>query len=125
VLDAADVIGLQAMARDVVAAEPVLRYAAALARATRPDTAGASDLVKRYVRWGAGPRAGQALVLGAKARALLQGRAHVSFDDVRALALPVLRHRILLNFQAQSEKVTTDTLITRLLGAIATPRSAL
>jgi MoxR-like ATPase len=70
-------------------------------------------------------RAAQALVLGAKARALLQGRTHVTFDDVRALALPVLRHRLLLNFQAQSEKITTDNIIGRLLGAIQNPRSAL
>jgi MoxR-like ATPase len=64
-------------------------------------------------------------VLGAKARALLQGRAHVAYDDVRALALPVLRHRLLLNFQAQSEKVTADSIVTKLLGAVPTPRSAL
>ena len=70
-------------------------------------------------------RAAQALILGSKARALLQGRTHVSYDDVRALALPVLRHRILLNFQAQSEKVTTETLITKLVAALPTPRAAL
>ena len=92
---------------------------------SRPGKEGVPDFIEKYVKWGAGLRASQALILGAKARALLQGRAHVTFDDVRALALPVLRHRVLLNFQAQSEKVTTDTLITRLLGAISTPRSAL
>ena len=70
-------------------------------------------------------RAAQALVLGAKARALLQGRTHVSYDDIKALALPVLRHRILLNFQAQSEKVTTESLITKLVAAVPTPRSSL
>ncbi|MDB4890282.1 MAG: hypothetical protein JWL61_2137, partial [Gemmatimonadetes bacterium] len=70
-------------------------------------------------------RAAQALILGAKARALLQGRSHVTFDDVRALAHPVLRHRILLNFQAQSEKVTTDQLVEKLLSAVPIPKSAL
>ncbi len=123
VLDAADVLGLQAMAREVVAAEPVLRYAAALARATRPDTSGASELVRRYVRWGAGPRAGQALVLGAKARALLDGRGAVSPDDVRRVARPVLRHRVLPNFAAEAEGMTSERVVEDLLQRVAAPKS--
>ncbi len=73
------------------------------------------ESVKKWVRWGAGPRAGQALILGAKARALLEGRSVVSHDDIRAVALPVLRHRILLNFQAEADGVDTDTIVRELL----------
>jgi MoxR-like ATPase len=94
-------------------------------RLSRPVEAGAPSFIKDWVSYGASVRAAQALILGSKARALLQGRAHVAYDDVKALALPVLRHRILLNFQAQSEKVTTETLITKLLGAVPTPRAGL
>jgi MoxR-like ATPase len=120
-----EILAFQRVVRRVPVADEVTRFAVRLVRMSRPNEPSAPAFVKEWVSYGASVRAAQALVLGAKARALLQGRAHVSFDDVRALALPVLRHRILLNFQAQSEKVTTDTLITRLLGAIATPRSAL
>ena len=95
VLDAEQAVALQRLARDVAASDAALRYAAALVRATRPDDASAAPLAKRYVRWGAGPRAGQALVLGAKARALLDGRSVAAPDDVRAVAAPVLRHRVL------------------------------
>ncbi|MEO6527312.1 MAG: MoxR family ATPase [Gemmatimonadaceae bacterium] len=120
-----EILAFQRVVRRVPVADEVTRYAVRLVRMSRPGEPSAPAFIKEWVSYGASVRAAQALVLGAKARALLQGRTHVSFDDVRALALPVLRHRILLNFQAQSEKVTTDTLITRLLGAIATPRSAL
>ena len=80
-----------------------MRYAASLVRATRPDDARAPELVKRYVRWGAGPRAGQSLILGAKAHALLAGRLAVSPNDIKRVALPVLRHRVLPNFAAEAE----------------------
>jgi MoxR-like ATPase len=120
-----EILAFQRVVRRVPVADEVTRYAVRLVRMSRPVEAGAPAFIKEWVSYGASVRAAQALVLGAKARALLQGRTHVTYDDVRALALPVLRHRILLNFQAQSEKVTTETLITRLVGAVPTPRSAL
>jgi MoxR-like ATPase len=94
-------------------------------RLTRPKEPAAPDFVRQWISYGASVRAAQALILGAKARALLQGRAHVSYDDVRALASPVLRHRLLLNFQAQSEKVGVDALIERLVAAAPVPKSKL
>jgi MoxR-like ATPase len=111
--------------RRVPVADEVTRYAVRLVRMSRPTENGAPNFIKDWVSYGASVRAAQALILGSKARALLQGRTHVSYDDVRALALPVLRHRILLNFQAQSEKVTTEALITKLVAAVPTPRAAL
>jgi MoxR-like ATPase len=123
VLDAREAIDLQHAAREIPAAEEVLQYAASLARGTRPDVAGATEMVRRYVRWGAGPRAGQALVLGAKARALLGGRAAVSPSDVRRVALPVLRHRVLPNFAAEAEGISADRIVEDLLERVAPPRS--
>src|SRR6202044_158718 len=98
-------------------------YAARLARATRPDNADAPDLVKRYVRWGAGPRAGQSLILGAKAHALLAGRFAVAPEDIRRVAHPVLRHRVLPNFAAEAEGVTVEQIIDELLEVIPAPKS--
>ena len=123
VLGAGELIALQRLTRDVATAEPVLRYAASLVRATRPDDAHAPDLVRRYVRWGAGPRAGQALVLGAKANALLAGRLAASPNDVKRVVLPVLRHRVLPNFAAEAEGVGVERIIDDLLGRIEPPRS--
>ena len=120
-----EILAFQRVVRRVPVADEVTRFAVRLVRMSRPNEASAPAFVKEWVSYGASVRAAQALVLGAKARALLQGRTHVSFDDVRALALPVLRHRVLLNFQAQSEKITTDQIIGKLLGAIQTPRSSL
>jgi MoxR-like ATPase len=120
-----EILAFQRVVRRVPVADEVTRFAVRLVRMSRPNEPSAPAFVKEWVSYGASVRAAQALVLGAKARALLQGRTHVSYDDVRALALPVLRHRVLLNFQAQSEKVTTDQIIGKLLGAIQTPRSAL
>jgi MoxR-like ATPase len=125
VLDAERVLLLQRRVREVPVAGNVLEYAARLVRSTRPGTPGAPDEVARWVRWGAGPRAGQALVLCAKARALLAGRFHVTPDDVRRVAAPVLRHRVLVNFSAEAEGVTPDALVARLLDAVAPPRSGL
>jgi MoxR-like ATPase len=124
VVTRAEILAYQRVVRRVPVADAVTRYAVTLVRRTRPSEPGAPDFVKQYVAYGASVRAAQSLVLGAKARALLQGRSHVSFDDVQALARPVLRHRVLVNFQAQSEKVTTDRLVERLLGAVPLPRSA-
>jgi len=111
VLDADTTRALQEAVRNVVASDTALRYAASLARTTRPDAPEATDLVRRYVRWGAGPRAGQALILGAKAHALLAGRVHVAAEDVRRVVRPVLRHRVLPNFAAESEGVTAERIV--------------
>jgi MoxR-like ATPase len=114
----------QALVRQVHVAEQVARYAVRLARASRPGP-DAPDAVRKYLTFGASVRAAQFLVLGGKARALLQGRAHVGFEDVRALARPVLRHRLLPNFHARAEGVTTDDVVARIVEAVAVPRSGL
>jgi MoxR-like ATPase len=132
-LDGAQTSALQRLTRELPAAEPILRYAAALARATRPPTDdgatnGSSpppDLVKRYVRWGAGPRAGQALVLGAKAHALLSGRAAVTPDDVRRVTQPVLRHRVLPNFAADADGVTAAQIVAAVIRHVPAPESGI
>ncbi len=121
----ADLVAFQALVRRVPVAEPVMRYALSLARASRPKSPTTPESIKKWVAFGASVRAAQYLVLGAKARALTHGRYHVSYDDIRALAHPVLRHRVLTNFHAQSEGVTSDTLIDRLLEAVPTPRSGM
>jgi MoxR-like ATPase len=123
ILGASELIALQGLTRDVAAADAVLRYAATLVRATRPDDGRAPELVKRYVRWGAGPRAGQSLILGAKAHALLAGRLSVSPNDVKRVAMPVLRHRVLPNFAAEAEGVSIERIIDDLLVRIEPPRS--
>jgi MoxR-like ATPase len=120
-----EILAFQRVVRRVPVADAVTRYAVRLVRLSRPGESGAPDFIRQWVSYGASVRAAQALILGAKARALLQGRVHVSFDDVKALARPVLRHRVLLNFQAQSEKVTTDTIVAKLLAAVPVPRSAI
>jgi MoxR-like ATPase len=116
-----DVLRFHDVVRRVPIAEDVVRYAVRLAAASRPHQAGAPDFVNNWVSWGAGTRAGQFLVLGAKARALLQGRSHATFDDIRTLAQPVLRHRILVNYRAEAEGVGVGKVIERLLEAIKTP----
>jgi MoxR-like ATPase len=123
VLDAEGTLAVQRFVREVAASEPALRYAAALARATRPDNATAPELVRRAVRWGAGPRAGQALILGAKAHALLSGRVTVSPDDIRRVARPVLRHRVLPSFAGEAEGVNAERVIDEVLTRITPPRS--
>src|SRR5262245_30635416 len=112
---------LHSVVREVPAAENVIDYATRLVRATRPTGPAADaapEFVRTWVRWGAGPRAGQALLLGAKALALLENRTVVSLEDIRAIALPVLRHRLLVNFQAQADGVDADQIVTRLLDAV-------
>ena len=123
VLDAEHTLGLQRLTREMPAAEPALRYAAALVRATRPDANDAPEMVRRYVRWGAGPRAGQALILGAKAYALLGGRPAVAPEDIRRVAHPVLRHRVLPNFAAEAEGITAERVIDEVLERVPPPRS--
>jgi MoxR-like ATPase len=121
----ADLVAFQRLVRRVPVAEPVMRYALSLVRASRPRSPACPESVKKWVAFGASVRAAQYLVLGAKARALTSGRYHVSFEDIRALAHPVMRHRVLTNFHAQSEGLTTDTLIDRLLEAVPSPRSGM
>jgi len=123
VLDATHTLGLMHLTRQTPAAEPALRYAAALARATRPDAAESPELVRRYVRWGAGPRAGQSLILGAKAHALLDGRFAVAPEDIRRVALPVLRHRVLPNIAAEAEGIGAERIIGEILERVPPPRS--
>ncbi len=122
VMTAEDVRQLQALAREVAVSEDLLRYVAQLVRATRDKSL---PYIEKWVRWGAGPRAGQALILAAKARALLTGRFAVTLDDLRALAAPVLRHRILLNFEAENEKVSQDDVAAELFKLVSSPRSSL
>ena len=111
---------MHSIVRDVPAAENVIDFAARLVRASRPsaEDGTAPDFVRKWVRWGAGPRAGQALLLGAKARALLEGRSVVALEDVRAVAAPVLRHRVLLNFQAEADEIDADTIVRQLLDRV-------
>jgi MoxR-like ATPase len=107
------------LVREVVAAENVVDYASRLVRATRPGSSDeAPDFVQKWVRWGAGPRAGQSLLLAGKARAVLQGRPAVSLEDVRAVAPPVLRHRVLVNFQAEADGIDAEAIVGRLLEAM-------
>jgi MoxR-like ATPase len=125
VLDSGQVIALQRAVREVVASEPALRYAASLARATRPEDPTAPALVTRAVRWGAGPRAGQALILGAKAHAFLAGRATIGPDDIRRVARPVLRHRVLPSFAAEAEGVTAEQVVAEVMTRVAAPASGI
>jgi MoxR-like ATPase len=121
-----EIVEFQRLVRRVPISEPVLRYALAIVRTSRPSPNGSSpDFIQKWVSFGASVRAAQYLALGAKARALLQGRPFVEFEDVRALAHPVLRHRILTNFHAESERVSTDDIIDQLLGAVPMPKSRL
>ena len=118
VVDAASILELQRVVRRIPVADHVFQYAAALVRATRPDDADAPEFVKNLLAWGAGPRASLNLILAGKARAALRGRTHVSIEDIKALCLPVLRHRIIPSFAARSEGMTADTLIEKLLHEI-------
>ena len=121
----ADLVAFQRLVRRVPVAEPVMRYALKLVRTSRPKAPDAPELIRKYVSFGASVRAAQFLILGAKAKALTDGRYHVSFDDVKAMAHSVLRHRVLLNFRAESEGVTTDTLIDELLKTVSVPKSGM
>ena len=117
VLDAEDVVSLQKLVRQVPVSEEVIRYAVELVRKTRPDDEIAPDFVQENIGWGAGPRASQYLILAGKTRAVLNGRLTVSNEDVRALAPVVLRHRLLTNFQAEAQDITSEDVIERLLDA--------
>jgi len=125
VLTGADILHFQDLARQVVIAEEIARYAVRLVDASRPGRAGTPDFIEKWVKWGAGLRASQALVRGAKARALMHDRYHVAIKDIQALAKPILRHRILTNFYAESERVTSDTIVERLLETVPVPKSGM
>jgi MoxR-like ATPase len=115
VLSAEEILNLQRLVREVAASNHVIRYTLSLVRQTRIHSAGTPAFVKELASWGAGPRAVQFLIVGAKARALLTGRTHITTDDIQALAKPILRHRIVVNFAAESDGVTADDIIDRLL----------
>jgi len=125
VFTAEQALALQQAVRATPCSELLLQYAARLVRATRPQEQHVPTLVSQYVRWGAGPRAGQALILGAKASALLAGRAAVSPADIRRVAMPVLRHRILTNFAAEADGVVVERIVEALLAHVPAPSSAL
>jgi MoxR-like ATPase len=115
VLNADDILELQRIVRQVPVTDHVVDYTLLLVRQTRVSEPGAPDFINEWLSWGAGPRAVQFLLLGAKTRALLKGRSHVSTEDIKALAAPVLRHRIVTNFSAESEGITPDRVIERLI----------
>jgi MoxR-like ATPase len=121
-LNGDQILELQDVVRQVVVADHVFAYAADLVRATRPRETGAPKFVPDLLAWGAGPRASQYLILGGKARAILHGRLHVTTDDIRAVALPVLRHRLVTTFNADAEGVTTDNIVKRLIETIPLPQ---
>jgi MoxR-like ATPase len=118
VLTQQEILNLQQIVRRMPVADHVYAYAERLVRVTRPKSSEALDFCKKWLTWGAGPRAGLNLILGAKARAMLRGQYYVSCDDVAAVALPIFRHRIIPNFAAQSESVTSDDITRKILEAV-------
>ncbi|HUQ70277.1 MAG TPA: MoxR family ATPase, partial [Planctomycetaceae bacterium] len=125
VLSAEEILELQQLVRQVPLSDHVADYALALVRQTRVGQPGVPKFIEDWLSWGAGPRAVQFLILGGKARALLNGRTHVSTDDIQALAMPVLRHRIVTNFSAESEGITTDRVIDELIKVTPTKEGEL
>jgi len=121
IMSGGDIIRLQEIVRKVPAAEHVVRYSVELVRSTRPDDDSCPDSIKNWISWGAGPRASQYLVLGAKARAVMHGRYHISCDDIRAVSKPVLRHRILTSFNAEADGINSMQIIDRLLETVEVP----
>jgi MoxR-like ATPase len=124
VMGGPDILEFQQLVRQVAVSDEVARYAVRLVAASRPGQGG-PDFVEKWVKWGAGLRASQAMILGAKARALTRGRYHVSMGDVQALAAPILRHRIIPNFYAESERITSDEIVRRLIESVPRPRSGM
>ena len=121
-LSAKAIVNLQKLVHSVAVSDYIIQYVARLVRATRPADPQTPDFVKDLVDWGAGPRAGQFLISGGKAMAAMEGRFSVSVADIQKVALPVLRHRVSTNFQAQAEGMTTEDVINRLLSEIPTPQ---
>jgi MoxR-like ATPase len=124
VLDQAGILALQKTVRKVLVGRSVTSYAVRLVRATRPKSDEAPDFIKKYLSWGAGPRACQALLLGGKAHALLDGRVHVSMDDIRYVARPVLRHRLATSFRAESDGVSADHIVEKLFQTVREPMAS-
>jgi MoxR-like ATPase len=128
VLAGSDILEYQRLVREVLVAEDVARYAVRLVDASRPGRSGREtrlEFIDKWVKWGAGLRASQALILGGKARALMHGRVHVSVADIRALATPILRHRVITNFYAESEQIDSAGIVSRLVEAVPPPKSGL
>jgi MoxR-like ATPase len=125
VLTGADILQFQEIVRQVAIADEIARYVVRLVDASRPGRQGTPEFIEKWVKWGAGLRASQALVRGAKARALMHGRYNVSIKDVQALARPILRHRIMTNFYADSERITPDAIVDRLVDAVPVPKSGM
>jgi MoxR-like ATPase len=125
VLTGPDILQFQELSRQVVIAEEIARYTVRLVSASRPGIEGTPDFIGKWVKWGAGLRGSQALVRGAKARALVHGRYHVAVKDIQALAKPILRHRIMTNFYAESEGIKSDSIIDRLIEAVPVPKSGM
>jgi MoxR-like ATPase len=125
VLTGPDILEFQELARQVVIAEEIARYTVQLVAASRPGAPGAPEFIDKWVKWGAGLRGSQSLVRGAKARALIHGRYHVAIKDIQALAKPILRHRIMTNFYAESERINSDAIIDKLIEAVPLPKSGM
>ncbi len=121
VLEQHQILEMRDTARSVPVAKPVMEYAIAITLATHPESDKGHEMAKKYVRFGSSPRGVQALILGAKVNALMSGRVHVSCEDIRAVALPALRHRVLLNFEAEAERVETDQILQRILEWVEEP----
>ncbi|RNI32684.1 MoxR family ATPase [Rufibacter immobilis] len=124
ILSGEEILALQSLVREVSISDELVAYSARVVRATRPAESSV-PFVQEFVRWGAGPRAGQALILTAKARALLQGRFAVTLPDLQTMAYPVLRHRVLVNFTAEADNITTDKVVEELLKGVELPREVL
>ena len=125
VLSGPDILEFQRIVRQVVVSDEVARYAVRLVSASRPGESGAPEFVNQYVKWGAGLRASQSMILGGKARALMNGRHHVSVKDIQALAAPIMRHRLVTNFYAESEHLNADGVVSRLIETVPVPKSGL
>jgi MoxR-like ATPase len=121
VLSSRAIVSLQKLVRSIAVSEYIVKYVARLVRATRPKDPSAPEFVRELVDWGAGPRAGQFLINGGKALAAMDGRFSVGVEDIKRIAIPVLRHRISMNFQAQAEGITNDGLIQRLVAGLPEP----
>jgi MoxR-like ATPase len=119
-----EILALQGLVREVTVSDDLIRYVTRLVRSTRPGET-SMDYVKEWVRWGAGPRAGQALILTAKARALIKGRFAVTMEDLQIMALPVLRHRVLVNFKAEADGITPDDVVREMLRLVERPKSGI
>jgi MoxR-like ATPase len=124
IIGADEIKQLQQLTREVSISEDLIGFTSELVRATRPETS-TVPFIKEWVRWGAGPRAGQALILTAKARALFKGRYAVVMEDLQTMAYPVLRHRVLMNFKADAENITADKATDELLKAISRPKNSI